>query len=163
MHHRAEAVQLPLASRARNDVRFGLGTLARRQDLQGVRAGQLGLVATGHVWVRTHWPMAQSPVNGFPPHMNVADPAAISPRSGSSMPDLGKCDVHTHETTNARFWIGRRVARRKERLQSVRGVGVSRGHRTSYAWAYTRQRAPMVVALWAHQRGRFSEGCLRCW
>ena len=41
--HRAEALQLALAIRARGDMGFGRGNLARRQGLQGVGARQLGL------------------------------------------------------------------------------------------------------------------------
>ena len=43
--HRTQALQLALAIRARGDVGFGRGNLARRQRLQGVGAAQLGPVA----------------------------------------------------------------------------------------------------------------------
>src|SRR5207248_9904005 len=43
--HRAEALQFAPAIRARGDVRFGRGNLARRQCLSGVGAGYLALLA----------------------------------------------------------------------------------------------------------------------
>jgi hypothetical protein len=61
MDHRAHALQLALAIRARGDVSFGRGNLARRQGLQGVGARQLGPFATVQVSARAHWPMVEFP------------------------------------------------------------------------------------------------------
>src|ERR1700751_5069203 len=53
INHRAEALQFALAIRARGNVGFGRGNLARRQDLQGVGARYLALLATVAM-TRTH-------------------------------------------------------------------------------------------------------------
>jgi hypothetical protein len=59
---RAQALQLAPAIRARSDVGFRYSNLARRQDLQGVGAHQLALLA-GFVWKLVMFP--------FPPRFSV--------------------------------------------------------------------------------------------
>jgi hypothetical protein len=54
--HRAQALQLALAIRARSDMGFGRGSLTRRQDLQGVGTRYLVLPAGVKVWARAHTP-----------------------------------------------------------------------------------------------------------
>ena len=92
--HRAEALQLALAIRARGDMGFGRRSLTRRQNLQGEGARRLALLAAVPVWTRPHAPKTTTASSWMGPN-DGGDKRAPQPASGACDLDGPQSDYGT--------------------------------------------------------------------